>query len=180
MKKINFPKFILILNGPSCAGKTSIARYFSSRYKSIFTPRGDQIKWMISDYKRDNLEYKKQILKMVFGLINFAIKEGFSIVHDWSILDSDRKKLKLLAKRYGFVFIEVNVEADFCTISKRFDERIKAAKSGARISLIDPKIMKERYEHYFNSKDKKLPTFDSGKFSSEKISKKIISLIKKG
>ena len=178
-RKMNFPAFILILNGPVCAGKTSVARYFYSKYKNIFTARGDKIKWMISDYDRLNLNYKENIVEMVSTLIQSAIKCGFSIVHDWSITNKQRIKYKKLAKQYGLIFMEVNIESDFCTISKRFDERIVAAKKGAKISLTDPKIMKKRYEDYFNLKKEDLPTFDSGKLSPEEISKKIISLIKK-
>ena len=148
-RQINFPKFILILNGPACAGKTSVTRYFKSKYKNIFTPRGDKLKWLISDYDRTNLHHKEQIVKMTFDLIQSAIKGGFSIVYDWSLTDTQRIKCKKLAKHYGLVFIEVNIEANFDVISCRFDERIEASKKGAKISLVDPLVMKERYDDYF-------------------------------
>ena len=75
--------------------------------------------------------------------------------------------------------MEVNIEADFETISNRFSERIEAAKKGAKISLTSPKIMKERYKSYFDEKNKDLPTFYTNNLSSELIARRIISLIKK-
>ncbi|MDA3836486.1 MAG: hypothetical protein PF542_02585 [Nanoarchaeota archaeon] len=175
-KKIKFPKFILILNGPSCAGKTTVRREFTSKYGRIFAPKGDVIKWMISDY--EGSKDRAKVVNMVGGLIEGAIKEGFSVVHDWSITDIQRVELKSLAVKYKLAFIEVNIEADFETISDRFDVRIEEARNGAKISMTDPFVMRGFYDEYMKSKDNSLPTFDSRKDSAEQIVKKIISLIR--
>lgn len=175
-KKIDFPPFILIINGVSCAGKTTIAEYFLSRYKNVFSPRGDKIKWMISDYKSE--KYKSSVVKMVSVLIEQGIKEGFSIVHDWGISSKQRVRYKKLAKKYNMTYLEIGLECDFETISKRFNDRIEAAEKGAKISLLDPVIMKNRYEEH-SARTTRVPLFDSGKLSTEQISKKIISLLRR-
>lgn len=176
IRKLNLLPFILILNGSSCMGKTSIAKIIHSKYKNVFFPRGDKIKWFISDYNR--LIHKPAVVNMVDSLIVSAIKEGFSIVHDWSITDKQRRKYRLLSKKLGLIFLEVNLETDFEIISKRFTERMDAAKKGAKISLLDSVLMKKYYEGYLELRNKKLISFDSGKLTPEEIAKKIVSLIK--
>ena len=49
--KITENQFILILNGPSCGGKSSIADILMSKYEGLFNSKGDKIKWLISQYE---------------------------------------------------------------------------------------------------------------------------------
>jgi len=131
-------------------------------FQTIFTiiiktcsARGDKIKWMISDY--DPYEHKEIAGERVHLLVNFAIKKGFSIVQDWGITPSQRRKYKIISKKYGIPFLEVNIEASFEVICERFSERIESVKKDAKISLTNPKIMKERYEEYFKTKNRFSP-----------------------
>jgi predicted kinase len=176
-KKINLPKFILVMNGPSCSGKSTVADYFFENYSRIFIAKRDRIKRLISDY--DSFKDIELTQNMIFSLIQVAVKGNLFIIQDQGIGNHQMRKYKNLAKKFNCKFVEVNVEANFESISSRFHERIEAAKLGAKISLTDPKIMKERYENYLKIKKRKIPTFYTDSSHVEEIVKKIISIIKK-
>ncbi|MFA4931184.1 MAG: AAA family ATPase [Patescibacteria group bacterium] len=173
--KLNLPQFLLILNGPYCAGKSSVAQYLLDNYDGIFRAWRDRIKWMIAGYQaeRDG----KITAEMTMALIDVALSHGLSVVQDQAITLGWEGKYQLMAKKYETKLIEVNIEASYEVLEKRFAERVAAAKVGAKISMTDPEKMREQYFYYQKHKNNDNLTYFSDQKTPVEIAEEIIKCI---
>ena len=170
-------KFILVLNGSSCSGKTTIAKLLLDKIPDSFRVSGDRIKWLISNYSKI---YRQSVYKLSLALAEAALVEGFSLITDGSgyFYEGNEDKYKNLALKYQARLIAVNIEAPFETILERFNKRVLSAKiEGNKISNTDPKRLKEIYDTYLENKDEQAPIFDSSLLSAEEICAEILKLI---
>lgn len=176
MKKIEISSrpFILIINGPSCAGKSAIANVILEKCGNIFNAKSDHIKWLISDYQAE--VHREIIHKMTLELIKIALKNNFSVLKEGNIFEPE--KLTQIAKDFNTPLFIANVSAPDKVLEKRFLERKKAKKNGAKISNVSIKRFKEINKMYLDTKIVSPLEFDSSIKSSEQIALIIIKHIK--
>lgn len=164
---------MLIINGPSCAGKTSVADMLL-RYDNIFYAKYDALKWLVSNYTPT--DHKTLVSDMALLLAEHAVKNGFSIISEARGEAADG--YLAFAAEKSIPMYRVNVEAPWEVLEERFQVRIEAKKQGARISNVDPKRFKELYDRYVEVKVETELTFDSSKQSPEEIADTIVRYIR--
>ena len=171
-------KFIIVLYGPSCGGKTSVVELLISRNKNIFRASPDKIKWLISNYNWKH--HSDVVYRLLVKLSQGAASEGFSIVCEGSIqaMKNKSRDFRLIAKRNKMAFFEFNIIAPFDAVKERFKERIKNSKlKGWKISNKSHKRFKELYNLNKKHEDGKIPSFDSSILSTKKIVKEIEKIV---
>ncbi|MDD5050856.1 MAG: AAA family ATPase [Candidatus Pacebacteria bacterium] len=171
-------KFILILYGSSCAGKSTIIESLSAKVPELFHLSTDRIKWSISQYKAGM--HNDMLLEMVFQLGKMAAADGLSLVMDGTptIESENWKKYKALAEEKGMAFYEVNMEADLEILKARFEDRVKnAPTSGKKLSNTSMERFMLLYDLHSKNKHEGIPTFYSDKQSVEEITGEILKII---
>jgi shikimate kinase len=171
-------KYILILNGPMCAGKSTVTKLLMQR-DGIFRGGYDALKWLISNYSADNDQHRKIAKEVVFSATTKAVDLGLSLVIDGGFADY-REKYKTLAEKHNFLYLSVNIEAPIEILEKRFLDRVASAKANdsKTISVTTLDGFHSRYQWYINgNKDLDGIVFDSGKLTSEEILAKIDIII---
>jgi ribose 1,5-bisphosphokinase PhnN len=187
-EKLDIPQFILVINGPSASGKSTVKNYFADKYSNIFSASRDRIKWLISGYS--SKEFQKETYAMNIALIEIALEYGLHIIVDQGIQTPDgnveienylTEEFQRLSKKFNVKLTEVNIEASFETISERFQDRIEAKKRGAKIAMTDPIMMKERFENYQRRKNENEgnPTFMTDNRTPEDIAEEILGILSK-
>lgn len=173
MKNMN--QFILVLNGPICAGKSTVVELILSRHENLFLASYDKIKWSISQYSSE--KHHTVVTNIVLGLAEVAFDQGLSIVADGATLKTTRERYVALAKSKGVKYIEVNMEAPLPLLEERFKQRVvDAAAKGTKISITELPGMMKIYTRYQENKNFDFPTFDSSILSAEQIAEEIEKL----
>jgi uridine kinase len=82
--KLTDKPFFLIINGPSCGGKSTVSKIIHEKWSEIYLASGDKIKWQISDYKSS--VYMGAVYKMVLATIKVALQHGLSILKEGAFI----------------------------------------------------------------------------------------------
>lgn len=170
---------LIILNGGSCSGKSTIIENIMKRKNDLFHLSYDYLKWQFSNY--DPREHRKDVQKIVLAVATCIFKIKCDVIFDSALYKNkiEREKVIDLAKKANYEIIEINLEADFEILLKRFDQRVV-------IALIDTNIkranlskdkFKEIFDTYNKEKNPSAITFRTDKQSIEEISKNIIKLL---
>jgi predicted kinase len=171
-------KYIVILNGPICSGKTTVTKLLMKK-DNVFHGSYDQIKWLISNYSGENELHREIAKELTFSMVLKALELGFSVVVDGGNKDY-RDKYKELAKKYNHIYLSINIEAPLEILEKRFLDRVASAKerNSKNIAVTTVDGFQSRYQWYINTnKDITAKTFDSSKLSPEEILSQIEELI---
>jgi len=173
-------KFILILYGPQCSGKSSVAKLIIEKTAGTFHVYFDKIKWLISDYSAEKYSNTGIVNRLALSLARQAAVEGFSILVEGNAqLIAEIDEYHKIAEANNQRLVQVNIEAPYETLLERFNLRVKDAEiKKTKISVTTEKGMKERYDKYHELKDTQIPTFDSSVMSQEEILSEIEKLIK--
>ncbi len=116
---------LLILNGGSCSGKSSIIKYITKKRERLFHLSYDSLRWSFSDYTAD--KYYQDVQKIVLAVASAVFKMKYDVVSDSGLYNKSRKELINLATLAGYQILEVNLEANHEVLIKRFDERVASA-----------------------------------------------------
>ena len=166
-------QFFLIVNGPSCGGKSSVSDVLCEKYGRIFKGKSDVIKWLISDYTAVN--DRGVLLEMTVATMRVALSHGLSVLKEgahWA-----PEKYVAMAKEFNIPLFIANVEAPWDILVERFEHRIEKKKLGAKIANTDPVRFKELYDSYNLTKMETSLSFDSSKQSPEEIASTIATTI---
>ena len=172
-------KFILVVYGHSCAGKSSVVEMLMKKHNDLFRISADKIKWLISKYNRE--QHAELVYSLLTNLAKKAVAENHSLVVEGvgiNLLQKGVKFFKSLSKKRKMKFIEVNIESPFHIAKERFEKRLIESKSSdKKIANKSHRRFKQMYEGYFNNKNKEVPTFDTSKLSPKQIVNKIERLV---
>lgn len=164
-EKISEKQFFLVINGPSCGGKSEAAKVILERYGGIFNGKSDTIKWLISDYYSDT--HRDIVYEITLAAISAALHQGLSVLKEGCLFNFDR--LKKIAEEVRVPLFVANIEAPDDVLKKRFLERVEAKKRGARIANVDPKRFEELKKIYLSTKKESSLEFDSSQQKPEEI-----------
>lgn len=166
---------IIIFNGSSCSGKSSIIKSLMKERERLFYLHYDSLKWSISRYSRE--KHYKDVQKIVLAVAQEAFNLGYDVVSDSSFTRLFREKLIDLAKQNNYEVIEINLEADFDVLLKRFNERVESAlkvpEKDRKIGNISLDRFKELFDIFNNEKNSNAITFRTDEESLEEITDKI-------
>jgi hypothetical protein len=172
--KITDKQFVLVINGPSCGGKSSVSDILFGKYGGIFKAKFDALKWLISDY--DPKVHRPVVHDMVIETIRTALGHGLSVIKEGAF--QEKVTYAELAAAAGASLYTANIEAPWDVLTARFQARIEAKKEGARIANTDPVRFKELYDMYEEAKSPTELVFDSSKQNPEEIAETIATYIR--
>ena len=133
---------LLILNGGSCSGKSSVIKYIMKKRENLFHLGYDSLKWSFSNYTPD--KYYKDVQKIVLAVASTVFKMNYDVISDSTLYNSSRKELINLGTLVGYQILEVNLEASHEVLIKRFDERVVSAL--ATPERIISNLSKDRFQ----------------------------------
>jgi predicted kinase len=168
-------QFILVLNGPMCAGKSTITHLFMTRL-GVFRGAYDRLKWLIGNYSAENQSHRDIAKEMTFATVDVALGEGLSVVVDGAFGDF-RDRYKKIAEKYDVTYLSLNIEAPLDVLKERFLQRVESAQKidAKKISVTTLEGFQSRYDWYISTnKDPEAETLDSGHYSEEELFKMIL------
>lgn len=133
---------LLILNGGSCSGKSSVIKYIMKKRDNLFHLGYDSLKWSFSNYSSD--KHYKDVQEIVLTVASTVFKMNYDIISDSTLYNSSRKKLINLATLAGYQILEVNLEANTEVLIKRFDERVASALAAPEKRISN--LSKDRFQ----------------------------------
>lgn len=172
--KLREKQFFLVVNGPSCGGKTTTIKLLVEKYGNIFQAKSDHIKWLISDYNAE--KHRGIIHDMINQMIETALENGLSVIKEGALFEPE--KYKEIGDKFNVDFFFINVEASWDILLERFRDRVNNQTEGKKISNTSEKRLQELYEMYIDSKKHSSVTFDSSKSNPEEIVEKIVDYLK--
>lgn len=166
---------LLILNGSSCSGKSTIIKMIMKQKEPLFYLAYDKVKWSFANY--NSAEHYPAVHKILLATAAVVFKEGYDVI--CSVLHaSARQEFVDLAKAASYEIIEVNLDTSFETLSKRFDERVESAAKNPNSTISN--TSKDRFKELFNifnqEKNPDALTFNTETQSSEEITKAILKI----
>ncbi len=164
-EKLSTKQFLLIINGPSCGGKTTTADILLERYGGIFNAQSDRIKWLISDY--DSGTHRGIVHQMTLATIEVALKNNLSVLKQGALYEPEN--IIQIAKDLDIPFFIANISAPKEVLDKRFLGRIDAKKNGVKVANVDPVRFQELYDMYLATKMETSLEFDSSIKTPEDI-----------
>jgi predicted kinase len=176
MQKIKLNKLILIINGPSCGGKSTLINKLLEKITNVFYLKGDKIKWLMSDYKSQ--EHALFVEELLLNMMETTLKNNYSVIKEG--LRGDPEKIKNLAKKYNYHLVFVNISAPKEKLYNSFEERMIAVKEkNAKVANTSIERFEELRLLYENTKIKTNLEFDRTKEDLNKIVETIIETIRK-
>ncbi len=164
-EKLSTKQFFLIVNGPSCGGKSTTSKIILEKYGGIYSAQADHVKWLISDYTPEI--HREIVHDMIFETMKVALKNGLSVLKHGALFEPE--KIIAIAKDFNVPVFIANITAPKEILEKRFDARIEAKKNGARIANVDPKRFEQLYSMYLSTKMDSPLEFDSSVQTPEEI-----------
>lgn len=161
---------IIYLYGPSCSGKSTIAKDILLHEKMAHV-HYDILKWEIPNYSRDNSEHREQIQNEMLSQIDQKLAQGFSIVIEG--LSCDRFETIKQQYKDRATFFSIKVTARLEVLEKRFTERLEQMKhSDIKISNTSLDVFRELFKKY-NTESTEGITIDTSALSFSETQKQV-------
>jgi len=167
---------LLILNGGSCSGKSSVIKHIMKKRENLFHLGYDSLKWSFSNYTPD--KYYQDVQKIVLAVAGAVFKMKYDVVSDSTLYSKSRKELINLATLAGYQILEVNLEANPETLAKRFDERVSSALAipERRISNLSKDRFQELLDIFEREKNPQAIAIRADSQSIENVAENILKL----
>ena len=170
---------LIILNGSSCSGKSTIIKNVMREKDNFFHLHYDSLKWSFSKYSKE--KHYKDVQKIVLAVAETVFKMRYDVISDSSLTRIFREKLISLANKNDYKILEINLEADYKVLLKRFNERVASAllvpEKDRRISNLSVDRFKELFNIFNQEKSSSAKTFRTDTQSIENVSEKVIELL---
>ena len=168
---------LLILNGSSNSGKSTIVKNIMKQKEHLFHLSYDALKWSFSKYQSE--KYYEDVQKIVLAVAEAVFKMKYNVISDSALYKVSRMKLIDLATKYGYKILEVNLEADYKVLSKRFDDRVASALANPerRIANLSKERFKELCDIFNSEKNPSAVTFRTDTQSIAEVTKGVMKLL---
>lgn len=169
-------KFIMI-NGPSCVGKSTLVNRVLEERSHFYKLSYDSQKWNFSKY--DRTTHFEDVIEVVRSLASTVSKMGYHILCDSALYRKNRETLFDIVNKNGYEIIEINLEAEYQVLLKRFDERVTnaLANKSKTISNTSKDRFKELYDIYEGEKNPNAVVLRTDKLGPEEIASKVFEYI---
>jgi predicted kinase len=139
----------------------------------------DSLKWLFSQYSSE--KRYEEVKKIVLTVAETVFKMGYNVVSDSSLIRASREKLIDLATKNNYEILEINLEADYEILLKRFNERVAEAllvpEKNRRIANLSVDRFKELFNIFNKEKNSEALTFRTDNQSIEEVSEQIMKLL---
>ena len=170
-------KFIIIINGPAGAGKSTIAHAIWKKIPRTAIISLDEIKWLISDYKSNNFDLTLAS-SVGLAMTKVYINKKTNVIIEKAFCDYKYvEPFVKLSKKFKSKLLIYNLEAPLDIIKKRAKQRPKTNLKHNKPPLKSSKILR-LYDYYLKGKFPVKRTFDTSKLSQKKIVNQILMDLK--
>ena len=140
-------KFIM-LNGHSCGGKSTIVKRLMAERGRLYQLSYNSQKWLFSKYS--HATHHEDVLTLLLAIAESVCGVKYDIISDGGLFRETREKLFDIARRHGHEITEINLEASFEVLEKRFADRLESTKVDPtrKISNTSKDRFKELYDIY--------------------------------
>ncbi len=170
---------LIIFNGSSCSGKSTIIKNIMLEKEHYFHLHHDSIKWSFSKYKSEI--FYNDVQKVLMAMADSVFKMKYNVILDCAFYESSRQEFIDLAKKYDYEILEINLEADYEVLLSRFHVRVKSAlavpEKDRRISNLSEVRFKELFDLFNKEKNPQATTYRTDKQSIEEISESIMKIL---
>lgn len=168
---------LILINGSSCAGKSTLTKAVLKQRERLYYLSYDALKWGFSQYAPET--HRDDVRTVMFAVAETVFALKYSVICDSVIERHHREQLMALAQKHGYDIIEINIEASYDVLLKRFDERVARAKADPtiRISNLSHDRFRELYDMYEADKNTTAPTIHTDKQSVEENIASLLKLI---
>ncbi len=158
--------YILLINGPVCAGKSSLTTTFLKNNTDVFCASFDSIKKNFSQYTDE--KYGDIVLDLFYISATKALDNNMSIVVEpkQEKLNEYREFFENKAKEKGYTFHEINIEASKETMLQRLKKRVEEGKS---VNVHTPEDHQIRYDLYIKNRKNDAPKYNTDNLSTEEL-----------
>lgn len=170
---------LIIINGSSCSGKSTVIDRIMKERDDLFRLSRDSIKWFFSKHKSGKRH--EDIQKLILSIADSVFKMKYDVISDSTLYSKkDRKRMIDLAKERGYEVKEVNLEADYEVLLKRFRKRIeglsKDPEKNKKTSNFSEDRFREIFEIYEREKNPQAIILRTDKQDLEEVFENIINL----
>jgi len=168
---------LVLINGPSCAGKSTAVDSVMKNKENYFRLSYDSIKWSFSNYVA--FKYSDEIYNLMLIIMNEMCRVKFDIICDSVIFKEHRQELTEVAEKYGYKIVSINLEANYDIVLTRYEQRKKEIAENLHKEPTHTSLekFKELFDRYHNEKDPDAVTFDTGKQTQEEVSTEVLALL---
>jgi predicted kinase len=167
-------KFLIVIDGPMGAGKTTVATLLHKKMKRTAYLGLDKIKWFISDFKRVP-EDNEIVREVVAAMANEYLKHGISVIVEQGMRKEKIEELKRIAKKHRASYHFYQLEAPKALLFKRIQERPRLIGK-PRISMAR---IERNYNAYFAHKHPNASVLDAEKLTAQQLATHILRDLKK-
>ena len=164
--------FLLILDGMTGAGKTTISRLLSEHIPRVAVIGMDKVKRFISDFERG--ERDNTIARdIIFEMTKKYFDHGISVLVEQPFKSKEElKRYEVLCQKYSIPIYKVQLFAN----PKTAFQRVLGRQESREIKVPEDRI--ERNISLFeNKKDRGFIVIDTSNISSKEINKRILKII---
>ena len=115
-------KFIVLIDGPMGAGKTTVAKLLHERVKNVAHIGLDRIKWLVSGFRRTKPQ-NNMTRAVVLSMAREYLKQGVNVVVEEGMKRNQVTAYKRLAKAMRVKFLMYKLEASKEVLFKRVATR---------------------------------------------------------
>lgn len=168
---------LILINGSSCAGKSTLVKAVLKQRDRLYHLSYDALKWGFSRYTPKI--HGDDVVTVMFSVVETLFALKYDIICDSILIREHREQLMALANKNQYEIIEINIEANYDVLLKRFDERVARAKADPtiRISNLSHERFRELYDMYEDGKNPSVPTIRTDEHSVEENIAAILKLI---
>lgn len=171
-------KTLVILNGPSCVGKSSVVTELGKLQPNLFHLAFDRVKWSFLDYTSGS--HTEEIYKLLMLIEEEAIRNEWPLIHEGGLYPKYLQSIIDVAEKAGYRSLCINLTAPKEVLLTRFKQRVE------EVTLLNKKIGNTKEDRFWEiyditeqGKDQSAPTYDTSVMTSEDIAKEIVKLCNK-
>lgn len=167
---------LIIFNGASCSGKSTVIKNIMKRKEHYFHLSYDSIKWQFSQYASG--KYYEDIHQVMNSILRVICELKYNVVTEARHKISRQKHIDI-ATKYGYEIVEINLEADYEILLKRFEEKVASALANPerRMANFSTERFKEIFDGYQSEKNHSAITFRTDKQSVKEVSESVFKLL---
>ena len=169
-------KFIM-LSGHSCGGKSTVVKRLMEEREHLYQLSPDSQKWLFSKYDRS--VHREDVHVVMRAIAEAVCGMKYDIISDSGLFRETREKMLEIPSAHGYDVVEINLEASWDTLGKRFDERLERAKNfpERKISNTSKEVFKEIYDIYEREKNPSAITLRTDEQDIEAVVTKVLEII---
>lgn len=166
-----------MINGPSCAGKSTVVNKIMDIKDRYYKLSYDAQKWLFSKYDR-NIHFE-DVRTIQRSLAETVCELKYNIVCESALYRENRGKLLDIPRSHGYEIVEINLDADYEILVVRFNERVADAltKQSKTISNTSKERFRELCEIYESEKNPLAISIRTDSNTPEEVLEGVLKLI---